>query len=104
MFGKKKTDTDIMTVRNAIEQISNDLRHEMNMLKGELNQIQLSIAFLQQMAWGVESKSIPPFMLGMTSTREHRDKPGEGIYKDTIEEAKERAKREAEKARKDEGY
>jgi hypothetical protein len=47
---------------------------------GVNEKIMKAIEFVQTMLWGPEAKSMPPFMLGETESKEHRDEPGVGAF------------------------
>jgi len=37
---------------------------------------------IQQFEWGRDAKSVPAYLTGDEETQEHKDKPGEGLFKD----------------------
>jgi len=48
------------------------------------------ITFLQQFAFGKESKSIPAYITGEEETKEHDEREGEGMFRDTQQERRDR--------------
>lgn len=56
--------------------------------------IEKDIAFLQQFLFGKEAKSKPAYLSGKVDTREHKEKEGSGMFKDTEQESEDREKKE----------
>jgi len=48
------------------------------------------ITFLQQFVFGKESKSVPAYLTGETETKEHDAAEGEGMFRDTQQERRDR--------------
>jgi len=89
-------------MRSSIEILTNALNYKIEIVNGKLDLITQAAAslakivdkldkrldFMTQMNYGTTAKSDPPFLFGEAETKEHRDKPSEGIFSDTEEEKK----------------
>ena len=62
-----------------------DLLEHIQDEKDELTRMQKSIEFLQTMAWGPDSKSVPDYMFGKEESQEHKDEPSKGAFRDRPE-------------------
>lgn len=49
--------------------------------QSDINQgLQKSLDMVNQFTWGVDAKSVPPYVTGDVESQEHKDKPSEGIF------------------------
>jgi hypothetical protein len=94
-----------------IEDDTKEVGGKVDKLKEELDEFKVKIAetigfnaarekhldrrldMLEQFSWGKETKSTPAYMTGDIETAIHRRSEGEGLFKDTEEEAEDRRKR-----------
>jgi K+ transporter len=79
-----------------LAQIKIDLMEHIMEEKDEKIRMQRSIEMLQTMNYGIDAKSEPAFLVGKDETQEHKDKPGEGLYKDQTVVEKEQQTKENE--------
>ena len=61
------------------------------------SRLEKGMDFLKQFTWGQSTKSQPPFLEGEEETIRHKNKEGEGIFKDTEQESIEREFKDDEK-------
>jgi hypothetical protein len=85
-----------------LAQIKIDLMEHILGEKDERVRMQRSIEMLQTMNYGTDAKSEPSFLVGEEETQEHKDLPGEGLYRNKTPGEKEEQTKENEKRIRDE--
>jgi len=92
---KQDIELSRVTAYAKMDQIDNKIAQvKINLMDYIANQTdvnqrqQKSIEFLQTMAWGADAKSVPPWMEGLETTKEHEEEAEKGVF--SIETKKER--------------
>jgi hypothetical protein len=93
----EKAESKIDKLDYRLAQIKIDLMEHIMGEKDERIRMQRSIEMLQPMNYGTDAKSEPAFLSGEDETQEHKDKPGEGLYKDQTVVQKEQQTKENDK-------
>ncbi len=72
--------SEISLMKKDYSMIRNDMMGHIEHQQSINERMQKSIDFMNQFLWGAGAKSVPSYLEGEDETKEHRDKPGEGIF------------------------
>ena len=77
-------------INSKMDDIHKDLRHEVELIGAKLEPIQKTTDMLAQFYYGEKVKSEWPGLVDEDESQAHNDLPGEGLFKPTQEERKDR--------------
>ena len=72
--------SELSMLRNSQTQLEKDMVNNINNQKDVNDRLQKSLDMINQFTWGIDAKSIPPYVSGEVETQEHKDKLPEGLF------------------------
>jgi hypothetical protein len=73
-------EAELSLMKQNIEQVKVDLKRNIEFQQVINDRMQKSVDFMNQFLWGAGAKSMPPYTQGEEESKEHADKPSEGIF------------------------
>ena len=73
-------ENEIKLLTYTVDQVKVDLKRNIEFQQIINDRMQKSVDFMNQFLWGAGAKSMPPYTQGEEETKEHADKPSEGIF------------------------
>jgi hypothetical protein len=90
-------DNEITYVKREIASAVSLISKDIQSIGRDIERLRKEVDFLNQFSWGTNTKSEAAYLRGESETMLHNLEEGSGIFRDTEEEARDRAKRNCRK-------